>query len=160
METVASELGLNGFEQATAIKVAIRLVIASALAGAIGWDRERRGREAGMRTHMLVGLGAALFTMIPVFFSEQTDLGNVVKGVAAGIGFLGAGTIIKDVQKQSVEGLTTAASIWFTAAVGLAVAAGMYLPAVIATILALLVLMPLRKVEPRRPNDGPAPPGS
>jgi putative Mg2+ transporter-C (MgtC) family protein len=148
MDTVWSELGWETFDAASYIRTVMRLVAAGILAGVIGWERKRRGREAGMRTHMLVGLGAAMFTIVPVTLSPDMDFGNIVKGVAAGIGFLGAGTILKDVEHQNVEGLTTAASIWFAAAIGLATGAGMYFAATVGTIIALIVLMPMRKVEP------------
>jgi putative Mg2+ transporter-C (MgtC) family protein len=142
MDFVWSELGIS-----------MRLVVAALLAGLIGWERERGGHQAGLRTHILVGLGAALFTLVPAFQGQVSDYSNVVKGVAAGIGFLGGGAILKDVQKQSVEGLTTAASIWLTAAVGLASAAGMYLAAVASTVIALIVLWPMQKVESPSERD-------
>jgi putative Mg2+ transporter-C (MgtC) family protein len=128
----------------------VRLFVAGLLAGVIGWERAHGGHQAGLRTHILVGLGSALFTLVPVVQGATPDYSNIVKGVAAGIGFLGGGAILKDVQRQSVEGLTTAASIWLTAAVGMAAAAGMHLIATAAALLGLFVLRPLRKIEPNK----------
>ncbi len=144
MDALWDELGT--FDSAIIVPATLRLIVASILAALIGWERERGGHSAGLRTHILVGLGSALFSVVPVLSSDQPDLAAVVKGVAAGVGFLGGGAILKDVERQSVEGLTTAASIWLTAAVGLAAAAGMYTGAFIATFIALFVLRPLGKV--------------
>jgi putative Mg2+ transporter-C (MgtC) family protein len=130
-----------------AAPILMRLTVTALFGGWIGWERERGGHTAGLRTHMLVGLGAAVFTLIAVLPVDEPDLANIIKGVAAGVGFLGGGAILKNVQGQAVEGLTTAAAIWITAAIGVAAGAGMYLTAFVATVIALLVLRPLRAVE-------------
>jgi putative Mg2+ transporter-C (MgtC) family protein len=130
-------------------RVLVRLLVAMVLGGLIGLERQQEGKAAGLRTHMLVGLGAALFAMLPLESlgkdspptAQQLDrLSRVVQGIVTGIGFLGAGTILKLSEQREIKGLTTAASIWLTAAVGIAVGTGWMWPAIIATVLALLVL--------------------
>jgi len=121
-----------------------RLALVLLLSGLIGFEREAGGKPAGMRTHMLVGLGSTLFMLIsidaPNFFPgvETVDPGRIAAQVVTGVGFLGAGTIIR--AGGSIKGLTTAASIWSVSAIGLAVGAGYYLAAAAATVLALAVL--------------------
>jgi putative Mg2+ transporter-C (MgtC) family protein len=130
-------------------RVFVRLLVAIVLGGLVGYERQQEGKAAGVRTHMLVAMGAALFVIIPLESltsehlspSQQLDrLSRVIQGVVAGIGFLGAGTILKLGEQREVKGLTTAASIWLTAAVGVAVGTGWLWPAVIGTVLALLIL--------------------
>jgi putative Mg2+ transporter-C (MgtC) family protein len=125
----------------------------------IGLERELREREAGLRTHLLVAVGAALFTIVGAygFGGTRTDPTRIAAQVVTGIGFLGAGAIIR--QGFSIRGLTTAATLWVVAAVGLAAGAGYYSAAVISTGLVLLALWPLRIVAYRilirfRPEDG------
>ena len=128
---------------AQATRIILRLLIAAFLGGLLGWERESRGKSAGLRTHMLVAMGAAIFvTISQLLGAESGDQSRVIQGVIAGVGFLGAGAILKSSQngEEQVKGLTTAASIWFTAAIGVAVGAGEKSAAVICTILALLVL--------------------
>lgn len=135
--------------------VAARLVIATLAAGLIGLERERAEMSAGLRTHALVGLGAALLMIASAYgFSDILGAPNVVLDpsriaaqVVSGVGFLGAGTIL--VQQQTVRGLTTAASIWAVAAIGLAIGGGLYFPALVATALALGVLEVMRPLERR-----------
>jgi putative Mg2+ transporter-C (MgtC) family protein len=104
----------------------LRLVIAVTLGGLVGYEREREGEPAGLRTHGMVCLGAALFTVVSLYgFGAGADPSRVASLVVSGIGFLGAGAILHD--RASVHGLTTAASLWVTAAIGLAVGAGMLL---------------------------------
>ena len=125
--------------------IAARLILASLLGGVIGFEREWRQRPAGLRTHMLVALGAALFVVSQ--YDGTPDAGSrVVQGVAAGIGFLGAGAILKD-QQHSVKGLTTAADIWLTAAIGVAAGLGRGSTALLATVLALVILAVLPRFE-------------
>jgi putative Mg2+ transporter-C (MgtC) family protein len=130
----------------------LRLALAAALGGAVGIERELREREAGFRTHMLVSLGSALFTIAGAYgFHDflvsgsglvRTDPTRIAAQVVTGIGFLGAGAIIR--QGLSVRGLTTAATLWAVAAVGLTCGAGYYSAAVITTGLVILSLWPLR----------------
>src|SRR5688572_491398 len=105
MDIIWSELG--SFDVGTFIPLVMRLATAAVLAGLIGWEREHGGRNAGLRTHIIVGLGSALFAIVPILYPgiDKPDLANIVKGVAAGIGFIGGGTILKHVERQSVEGL-------------------------------------------------------
>ena len=120
-----------------------RLVLAVIAGGLIGLEREVVHRPAGIRTHMLVCFGAALFVLV----TAQTlpnEVARIIAGVATGVGFLGAGTIFKS--KNDVQGLTTAASVWTVAAVGLAVGLGYYLMTVIAVIL-ILIILHLNKLE-------------
>src|SRR5262249_58513138 len=106
------------------VRVLVRLAAAAVLGGLIGVERQLDGKRDGMRTHMLVSLGAALFTLVGIESlvggdSKAADISRIVQGVAAGVGFLGAGTIIKLSDQHEVRGLTSAASIWLTAAVGM-----------------------------------------
>jgi len=118
------------------------------LGAAIGYQRERAGKPAGMRTLILVSAGAALFTLVSVygFVGGTVDISRVAAGVVAGIGFIGAGVILRGEREAEVAGLTTAATIWVTAGVGLAAGAGMYLVAVIAAavIVGILLLPKIR----------------
>ena len=118
----------------------LRLLLAAVLGGAIGYEREKKERSAGLKTHILVSVGSALFVMAPLYAGvSQADNTRVVQGVVSGIGFLGAGAILKLQRDMRVEGLTTAASIWLTSAIGVAVGLGNGLLAVAATAVALFV---------------------
>jgi len=145
----------------------LRLALAAVLGGLIGVERELREREAGLRTHLLVALGSALFTIVGAYGFDaflntgasvvRADPTRIAAQIVTGIGFLGAGAIIR--QGLSVRGLTTAATLWVVAAVGLAAGAGYYSVAVITTALVLIALYPLRiiayKILSRfRPEDG------
>ena len=133
-------------------EVVLRVILAGVFGGAIGAEREIREREAGLRTHMLVSIGAALFTLVSAYgfsdfhFSNASgityDPTRIAAQVVTGIGFLGAGAIIR--QGLSVRGLTTAASLWVVAAIGLATGAGYYSAALITTVVVLVSLWPLR----------------
>ena len=134
-----------------------RLALAAVLGGAIGFEREYREREAGLRTHLLVCVGSALFTIISAYgFHDfltsgdqvvRTDPTRIAAQVVTGIGFLGAGAIIR--QGLSVRGLTTAATLWLVAAIGMATGAGYWDAALITTFGALLILGPLRTIAYR-----------
>jgi putative Mg2+ transporter-C (MgtC) family protein len=138
-------------------EVTLRLLVAAALGGAIGVERELREREAGLRTHMLVSVGSALFTLVSAYgFHDflvnggalvRTDPTRIAAQIVSGIGFLGAGAIIR--QGLSVRGLTTAATLWLVAAIGMASGAGYYSAALIATAGAIISLGPLRTVAYR-----------
>jgi putative Mg2+ transporter-C (MgtC) family protein len=138
-------------------EVLLRLFVAAALGGAIGLERELRERQAGLRTHLVVCVGSALFTLVSAYgFHEflinggglvRTDPTRIAAQIVSGIGFLGAGAIIR--QGLSVKGLTTAATLWLSAAIGMASGAGYYSAALIATAVALLTLGPLRIVAYR-----------
>jgi len=122
------------------LEMSLRLLLAAALGAVIGFQRERAGKSAGLRTHTLICIGAALFTVASIYgFGASTDPARVAAGVVAGVGFLGAGAIIRS-SGEAVHGLTTAASIWAVAAVGLAVGVGLYIVSAVVTLLALIVL--------------------
>jgi putative Mg2+ transporter-C (MgtC) family protein len=152
MNALVEELQ-GGVGDATAlVPLFIRLSVAAVLGGLIGLNRERQRKAAGLRTHILVALGAAVFTLVPEFRGmAASDLTRVVQGVAAGIGFLGAGTILKDDREGHIHGLTTAAGIWLTAAVGMAAGAGLLWVAVVGLLLAWLTLTLLARFEHRPP---------
>jgi putative Mg2+ transporter-C (MgtC) family protein len=127
---------------ANVARAAVRLLTAAMLGGILGYQREHEGKSAGLRTHILVACGGALV----VLASQQAgmtsaDVSRIIQGVVTGIGFLGAGTIIKHKDAGHVRGLTTAAGIWFTAAVGMAAGLGRESLAFVATALALIVLV-------------------
>lgn len=136
-------------------EVALRLAVAAALTGAVGLERELRERAAGLRTHMLVGVGSALFTIISAyawgdFIFDRTqgtafDPTRIAAQIVTGIGFLGAGVIIR--QGLSIRGVTTAAGLWVAAAIGMAVGAGYWGAALIGTGVVLVGLGPLRMAE-------------
>ena len=133
----------------TELDITLRLAVAMLLGGVIGFEREYRAKDAGFRTHFLVALGSALFCIVSQygFGFELKDSSRVAAQVVSGIGFLGAGTII--FQKNVVRGLTTAAGLWVTAAIGLACGTGMYLPAVVTTLMVLVGLEILSVIIPR-----------
>ncbi|MFN3579330.1 MAG: MgtC/SapB family protein [Pseudomonas sp.] len=137
--TVSEFSDISDVEQAT--RVTLRLVLAVILGGVLGYERENQGKAAGIRTHMLVALGAALFVMAPDQAGAMDDaMSRVIQGVVAGVGFLCAGTILKGDRLNEVQGLTTAAGLWLTAAMGVAVGLGHEATAVLSTLLALAVL--------------------
>lgn len=128
-------------------RIVLRMVVAALLGGVLGFERESQGKSAGLRTHMLVALGSAMFVFVPQQIGiSDADLTRVLQGLVAGIGFLGAGTIVKNGREEEVRGLTTAAGIWMTAAIGVAVGLGREATAVLSTVLALLILAVVPKV--------------
>jgi putative Mg2+ transporter-C (MgtC) family protein len=130
------------------VRIFVRLFVACLLAGIVGWERHREGKSAGLRTHMLVALGAALFILIPQEAKMTTaDTSRVIQGVAAGIGFLGAGTILKLGEEHRIEGLTSAASVWLTAAIGTAVGAGWIWLAIFGVVWGWIILFVIHRVE-------------
>ena len=129
-------------------RISVRLLMAAVLGGVLGFEREQKGKSAGMRTHMLVALGAALFVLVPQQAGvTDADLTRVLQGLVAGIGFLGAGTIIKGNADEEVKGLTTAAGIWLTAAVGMASGMGRETTAVLSTALAFAILTTVPRIQ-------------
>ena len=138
--TVLSEF--SDIPDATQItRITLRLLVAAALGGLLGYERESQGKSAGVRTHMLVAIGAALFVLIPQQAGASTaDLTRVLQGLIAGVGFLGAGAIILGSKQEDTRGLTTAAGVWVTAAIGIAAGMGRESTAVLATLVALFVL--------------------
>ena len=122
------------------LEMVLRLLMAATLGAIVGYQRERAAKPAGLRTHILICVGAALFTIASLYgFGDVADPARIAAGIVAGIGFLGAGAIIRR-DEGLVAGLTTAATIWAVAAIGLAAGAGLYLVSAVATILISIVL--------------------
>jgi putative Mg2+ transporter-C (MgtC) family protein len=120
----------------------LRLLLAAGLGAMIGFQREKAGKAAGLRTHILIGMGSALFTIVSIYgFSGAADPARIAAGVVTGIGFIGAGVIFRGMRGDKVMGITTAASIWITAAIGIAAGAGLYIIAAAAAVVTLLVLI-------------------
>lgn len=144
---VAEFSDLNDVSEIT--RVSLRLLIAALLGGALGWEREQRGKSAGIKTHILVCMGAALFIMVPQRLGVISDaeLGRVMQGIIAGIGFIGAGTILKGARNEKPKGLTTAAGIWLTAAIGVAAGLGRESSTILSTVFALLVMLIIPRIE-------------
>ncbi|PZV10192.1 MAG: hypothetical protein DCF22_17300 [Leptolyngbya sp.] len=134
------------------IEFTLRLAISMVVGGAIGWERQLSGKAAGLRTHTLVSLGTALFIMVPLSLSPATtpdSVSRAIQGVATGIGFLGAGEIVqhRDSRKPHVYGLTSAASIWVTAALGALAACGLWQICLVGTSMILTVLIGEKRLE-------------
>jgi putative Mg2+ transporter-C (MgtC) family protein len=123
------------------LEMVLRILLAAALGAVIGWQREKAHKPAGLRTHILISMGAALFTIISISTSvfPTADPSRIAAGIVTGVGFLGAGTILH--HTRFIEGLTTAASIWIIAAVGTAAGAGLYVISAIATLIVFVVLL-------------------
>lgn len=135
----------------TDTQVIMRLVLSVILSGLIGLERQLHRRTAGLRTHILVSLGSCLIMLTSLYVFDiyknkvPLDPGRIAAGVITGIGFLGAGTIIRE--REGIKGLTTAASLWVVAGIGLAVGCGFYSASIFTTVLALIVLFFLRYIE-------------
>ena len=134
-------------------QIIIRLILSVLLSGLIGLERQIHRRTAGLRTHILVSLGSCLIMLTSLYVFDiyknitAMDPTRIAAGVITGIGFLGAGAIIREREKEGVKGLTTAASLWVVAAIGLAVGCGFYSAAIFTTVLTVIVLLFLRRVE-------------
>ncbi len=145
-------LGLPDWQHV--LRVCIRLLAAALLGAALGFERQEEGKAAGLRTHMLVAIGAALFVLAPLEAGvELRDLARIVQGLTMGVGFLGAGTIIKRDPDKHVTGLTTAANLWLTCAVGMAVGIGWIWPAATAVVLGIIILFVVGRIEPKPPES-------
>jgi putative Mg2+ transporter-C (MgtC) family protein len=135
-----------------ALGVAVRLTLAAVLGGILGYERQRLGKAAGLRTHMLVSLGSALFVVASLQAgASAADVTRVAQGIATGIGFVGAGAILKLAEGGhfEVQGLTTASTVWITAGVGMAVGFGQLWLPLVATVLGLIILVVLGRYEAR-----------
>ena len=133
------------------VRLLLRLGLAVLLGALIGYEREQRESAAGLRTHMLVALGSALFVLVPQQAGMSNDeLSRVLQGLVAGVGFLGAGAVIKQTQSGEVHGLTTAAGIWSTAAIGVAVGLGREGTAIVSAITVVIILGFILRLEKRR----------
>lgn len=134
------------------LELTIRLTLALLVGGVIGWNRQAAGKPAGLRTHMLVSLGSALFVLIPLIASTSTDtISRAIQGVATGVGFLGAGEILHQSSDKSgkshVKGLTSAATIWLTAALGIVAGCGFWQLSLLSTLMTLFILSGAKKIE-------------
>lgn len=148
METLLNEIASGIPDLTQTIRVVLRILAATLVGAVIGWERERTGKSAGLRTHMLVSLSSAIFVLAPLEAGMRIDdVSRVVQGVAAGIGFIGAGAILKLTEARVIEGLTTAAGIWLTAALGLAAGLGRFGLAAISAVLAWLILALVARLE-------------
>ena len=154
MVAFAMQLDVPTVARSLQLGVLARLATAVVLGAAIGMERELHGKQAGLRTHTLIALGAALLTVMSIRIPEQFailyhvgDVSRIASNIATGVGFLGAGVILHS--RGRIIGLTTAATIWVVAAIGVAAGAGEYVAAVGATLLVLVVLVPLRWWERR-----------
>ncbi len=135
--------------------ITLRLSLALLVGAVIGWDRQIRGKPAGLRTHMLVSLGAALLVLIPIQLGEAQRspdaISRVIQGIAAGVGFLGAGEILRESQarteKVKIRGLTSAAAIWVSAALGIVVGCGLWVSGLIGAFMAWFILSGVKKLE-------------
>jgi putative Mg2+ transporter-C (MgtC) family protein len=148
MDDLINELK-NGIPTAVEIeRVIFRMIVAALLGAVIGYQREVAGKPAGLRTHMLVSLGTALFVLVALEADfEKADVSRIIQGLAAGIGFLGAGAILKITEEHRITGLTTAAGIWMTAAVGVAVGLGRWGSAALSVLLTWMILSILGRFE-------------
>jgi len=159
MDVLWQELSLGIASREQFLRVLIRLTAAAVLAGLIGYTRERQHRPAGLRTHILVALGTAVFVIACTGAGFDNDgLSRVIQGIATGIGFIGAGSIIKLRDRADIKGLTTAAGIWMTCAIGVLTGLGEVGLAIVATVFAFLVFTAVRGVERRlgfKPEDSP-----
>ena len=155
METLLNELASGIPDLGQTIRVVLRILAATLVGGVIGWERERTGKSAGLRTHMLVSLSSAIFVLAPLEAGMNVDeVSRIVQGVAAGIGFIGAGAILELANARAIEGLTTAAGIWLTAALGLAAGLGRFGLAAITAVMAWLILAVIARLDVRRGSDG------
>ncbi len=152
MQGLATRLDLPALAQALQLEILLRLLTAVVLGAAVGIERELHGKQAGLRTHTLIALGAALLTVMSVLIPapyaaayHTGDVSRIASNIATGVGFLGAGVILHS--RGRIMGLTTAATIWVVAAIGVAAGAGEYIAAFGACVLVLLVLVPLRWFE-------------
>jgi putative Mg2+ transporter-C (MgtC) family protein len=152
-DAVAAEFSdIPGVSDATT--VTMRLVIAALLGGLLGYEREQSGKAAGLRTHMLVALGATLFVLVPQQSGmSNEDMSRVIQGVITGMGFLGAGAILKMTSEETIKGLTTAAGLWVTAAIGIAVGLGREGSAVLSAVLVVIILHLVPKLPGGRGRD-------
>ena len=150
LETLRAEFS-DVSDPAQLTRIMVRMLLAGLLGGALGYERERSGKAAGIRTHMLVAMGAAVFVLVPEQAGTSVgDMSRILQGVITGVGFLGAGAILKRASASDVQGLTTAAGLWMTAAIGVACGFGRERTAVVGTLLALAVLAAIPHLPDKR----------
>src|SRR5262245_41825279 len=147
-ETLRNEFALAPGEADILVSSIVRLFVAMVLGGILGLAREWAGKIAGLRTHMLTALGAALFLLAPRVTGISEDAASrIVQGVVVGIGFLGGGVILKQDEAGRIKGVTTAAGVWLTAAVGICAGLGRLWLAILSTLIAVLILHGLHRLE-------------
>lgn len=140
-------------------RLTVRLLLAAVLGALLGLEREQKGKAAGVRTHMLVALGSAIFMTIPLQIGVQpAELTRIIQGMVTGVGFLGAGTILKSDEEHRVKGLTTAAGIWMTSAIGMTAGLGQEVSAILCTAFALIVFALMPRVVRLFGDDTPESP--
>jgi putative Mg2+ transporter-C (MgtC) family protein len=150
VDALVNELASGLPDAAQLARVSVRLLAAAVLGAVIGYEREAAGKAAGLRTHMLVSLGAALFVIGGLESGmDAEDLSRIIQGLATGIGFVGAGAILKLDEERKIRGLTTAAGIWLTAAVGVAAGLGRWGAAGVGVLLTWTILTGLVELERR-----------
>ncbi len=148
MDLLLSELAASLPDPAQAVRITIRFFAAIAVGAIVGFEREQTGKAAGLRTHLLVSVASALFVLAPLEGGMSTnDVSRVIQGVATGIGFIGAGAILKRKDDSEIQGLTTAAGIWLTAAAGLAAGLGRLGLALAAAFLAWVILRVVERID-------------
>jgi putative Mg2+ transporter-C (MgtC) family protein len=153
MEILWQELSLGFGDRQQLVRVVIRLVMAVLLGAAIGFEREKAGKAAGLRTHVLVTLGTCVFVLAGSGYGMNSDgLSRVIQGIVTGIGFIGAGSILKLDHERNIRGLTTSAGIWMASAVGVAAGLGEIGLALLATVITVIVLALVRAVD-AKPED-------
>jgi putative Mg2+ transporter-C (MgtC) family protein len=150
MDALVRELTAGWPDTTQLLRIAFRLAVAALIGAVIGLQRERAGKPAGLRTHMLVALGAALFVVAALESGmSSSDLSRVIQGLVTGIGFIGAGAILKLEDRRAITGLTSAAGLWLTAALGVTVGLGLWGVALVAVALIWFILAVLPRVEAR-----------
>ena len=157
IELIQEKLNINGWPWGNLILSTLAILLAVFLCGLVGFEREKRGRSAGLRTHLLVGVGSAVIMIISIYgfpggFAGR-DIARLAAGVLAGVGFLGAGAIIHD--HGSIKGLTTAGTIWLVMAIGLACGSFNFIIAIIVTVVVMVVLTLFRKFERKINKNSP-----
>ena len=158
VEIIQNALNVNGWPWGNLLLCVISICLCVLLTGLVGFEREKRGRSAGLRTHLLVGVGSCVIMIIsiygfPVAFGEKRDVARLAAGVLTGVGFLGAGAIIHD--HGSIKGLTTAGTIWLVMAIGLACGSFNFVIAILVTLTVMVVLTFFRKVETKLNKNSP-----
>ena len=157
-ELIQEKLNINGWPWGNLLLSCLAILLAVLLTGIVGFEREKRGRSAGLRTHLLVGVGSCLIMIIsiygfPALFGEKRDVARLAAGVLTGVGFLGAGAIIHD--HGNIKGLTTAGTIWLVMAIGLACGSFNFVLAVLVTAVVMIVLTAFRKIETKLNKNSP-----
>lgn len=157
-EIIQEKLNINGWPWGNLLLSCLAILLAVLLTGIVGFEREKRGRSAGLRTHLLVGVGSCLIMIISIYgfpslFGEKRDVARLAAGVLTGVGFLGAGAIIHD--HGNIKGLTTAGTIWLVMAIGLACGSFNFVLAFLVTAVVMIVLTAFRKIETKLNKNSP-----